>query len=261
MYIDTHAHFDICFEENSLTKTNFISDLSNNEIKYAVQVSIEVEGFDWSYSFAKENRNIFFTLGIHPSSKATDDNLKILSDYVHKVIGNNDRGILFGIGECGLDYYRMRQPKNIQKNSFEYQLDVAEKNNLPVIIHSRDAEKDTLEILRNKKPGIGIMHCFSGDSKSAKKFLDLGFFISFAGNLTYKNAANLHDAASFIPLDRLLLETDAPFLTPVPFRGKSNRPDYVINTYNFIAELRNDNIEKIKTEIYNNFMNICSNYD
>jgi len=248
----------MCLEDRSLTKEKLLSDLKENEIKYAVQVSVDAEGYDWSYTFAKENKNIFFTLGIHPSSRATENDLNYLSLFINKVINNLDREILFGIGECGLDYFRMRQPKNSQINSFEFQIDIASKNDLPVIVHSRDATEDTLNILKKKNPNTGIMHCFSGDSKAAGKFLDLGFYISFAGNVTYNKAMNLQDAASYVPLDRLLLETDAPFLAPVPLRGKKNRPDYVINTYNFIAELRKDDPEKIKYSIHNNFLKIIS---
>jgi TatD DNase family protein len=116
---------------------------------------------------------------------------------------------------------------------------------MPLIVHSRDAMDETLAILRESCKTGGIIHCFSGDRDSARKCMDLGFYISFAGNVTYRAAANLHDAAAFVPLDRLLLETDAPFLTPVPLRGKQNRPDYVIHTYRFIAGLRGEPVERI----------------
>jgi TatD DNase family protein len=256
MYIDTHAHFDLCLEDRSLTEESLLANLQENNVQFAVQVSTEVSGFQWSYEFAKKNTNILFTIGIHPSSRAIEQDLKAMSDFVKKVIDLNDRNIFFGIGEVGLDYYRMHQPKEMQKRSFEYQLDVAKTYNLPVIIHSREATDDTLEILKIKQPRIGIMHCFAGNSAIMKKFLDLGFYISFAGNLTYSKAIDLHDAAQHVPSDRVLLETDAPFLTPVPFRGKKNRPEYVANTYKFFAELRHEKLQNTEDNIYNNFLKI-----
>jgi TatD DNase family protein len=234
-----------------------ISSLKENGLETAVQVSTEPEIFDWSYEFAKRNEGFLFTLGIHPSTKAEDKDLAFLSDFVKKVIEDGHRNMLFGIGETGLDYYRLRQPKNMQVYSFEYQIDLAIKNDIPVIIHSRDALQETLEILKAKRPR-GLMHCFSGDSKAAKEFLDIGFYISFAGNLTYNKAHELHDAAKYVPMDRVMLETDAPFLTPVPFRGKKNRPEYVVHTYKFFAELRNIALQDVINSVHNNFSGFCS---
>ncbi len=254
MYIDSHAHFDMCLKEDekSLTEEKMLRALKENGLATAVQVSTEPEIFDWSYEFAKRNKGFLFTLGIHPSTKAQDIELAFLSDFVGRVIEASHRDMLFGIGETGLDYYRMRQPKNMQIHSFEYQIDLAMNNDIPVIVHSRDAMQETLEILKAKRPK-GLMHCFSGDSKAAKEYLDIGFYISFAGNLTYNKAHELHDAAKYIPLDRVMLETDAPFLTPVPFRGKKNRPEYVVHTYKFFAKLRNIDLQNVIDAVYDNF--------
>ncbi|MFH0975448.1 MAG: TatD family hydrolase [Spirochaetota bacterium] len=259
MFIDSHTHFDMCLEESSLTEEELISRLNKMNIKFAVQISIEPEIFEWSYKLAKKHEGIFFTIGIHPSTKASENDLAGLSGFVRKVIDSGDRNKLFGIGEIGLDYFRMRQPKESQIRSFEYQLNEAKKNNLPVIIHSRNAKDDTLTILKKNTPKVGLMHCFSGDSSVLKEYLDLGFYISFAGNLTYNKAFDLHDAAKYVPLDRVLLETDAPFLTPVPLRGKKNLPEYVIHTYNFFADLRKEDVNKIKERIFNNFSYLLGN--
>ncbi len=253
MYIDTHAHFDLCIENKEVNLDSLITSMKENSIEYAVQITIDAKGLEWSYNLAKKYENIKFTIGIHPSSVASEKELDQLSKFTEKIHTSDDKGLLFGIGETGLDFYRLRQPKGHQINSFENQIDLANKYKLPLIVHSRDAFDETLEILKKKKPEIGIMHCFSGGKDEARKVLDLGFYISFAGNLTYKNAKILHESASFVPLNRLLLETDAPFLTPVPFRGKKNRSDYVIHTYKFLSELRNEPLSKIKEELYNNF--------
>jgi len=254
MYIDTHAHFDLILKDGKISEKDLIENLKLNNIISAVQVSIDVDGLDWSYEFSKkyQKNGILFSLGIHPSSPAGEKNLKYLSDRISIAKSENEE-LLFGIGECGLDYYRLHQEKEMQIQSFEYQIEEAIKYNLPLIIHSRDAMEDTIEILRKYNPGKGIMHCFSGDKKDAEKILDLGFFISFAGNLTYKSASNLHDAAKYIPMDRILLETDSPYLTPVPLRGKKNRSENVIHTYKFLSELKDISIDKVTSKIKENF--------
>ena len=144
MYIDTHAHFDMCMEETSFTEEEMLSRLTDKKIKYSVQISTKPDIFDWSYNFAKKNKDIFFTLGIHPSESIAEDDLISLSKFIQKVLDSNDRKLLFGIGEIGLDYYRMHQPRNSQIKSFEYQLNEANQHKLPVMIHSREAKDDTL---------------------------------------------------------------------------------------------------------------------
>lgn len=258
MYIDTHAHFDLCIKDDSKTEDSFINNLKENNVNYAVQISTDTSSFQWSFDFSSRYRNngIFFTIGIHPSSIANEDSLNEMSNFMNQILNSPDKSLLFGIGETGLDFYRMRQPKELQIKSFYYQLEMAQRFGLPVIVHSRDARDETLKILREFAPVTGIMHCFSGDSKDAGKFLDLGFHISFAGNVTYKNATDLQDAASFVPLDRLLVETDAPFLSPVPLRGKKNMPGNIVHTYRFISELRKQGIEIIEDRVAENFFSI-----
>lgn len=256
MYIDTHAHFDLCLQKEGMTEDILINDLREHGVINAVQVSIDTDGLEWSYNFSRKNHGILFTTGIHPSSRALEKDLLFFSDFTRKVLKNNDGNLLFGIGETGLDYYRMHQPADMQINSFEYQIDTAKKLGFPLIVHSRNAMDETIQILKKKQPGIGIMHCFSGDSKAAGEYLDMGFYISFAGNLTYKKALDLHDAAAYVPIDRLLLETDAPFLAPVPLRGKENKPENVVYTYKFLADLRKENLLTLSDQIYSNFNRI-----
>ncbi len=260
MYIDSHSHFDLCLESSTLSEETLMTGLRDNNISHSVQISIDTSGFQWSLDFAKKYRDhgVMFSLGIHPSSKADEKDLNYLSLFIEQVMKSKNGDLLFGIGETGLDYYRMRQPKKIQLKSFEEQILLANKWKLPLIVHSRDAMDDTLQILRENCPDKGIMHCFSGDRKIARDVLDLGFHISFAGNLTYKNANHLHDAAAYIPLDRILLETDAPFLTPVPMRGKKNRPEYVIHTYKFISDLKKEHQSTIVDRIAKNFNSLIN---
>jgi TatD DNase family protein len=259
MYIDSHAHFDITLEESPISEDLLIQNLELNEISGAVQVGIDIESSRWSYAFAKRHASggILFTIGIHPSSRADAGELQKLDGLLSDIKNGNDSGLIFGIGECGLDYYRKRQDRESQMTSFRYQIDLANRNSLPVIVHSRDAMDDTLGILHDDCKTAGIMHCFAGGMDAARRVLDLGFYLSFAGNVTYRSANLLQESARYVPLDRLLLETDAPFLTPVPFRGQKNRPEYVIHTYRFVSELRGEPLAKIIDAVNENFMEIC----
>jgi TatD DNase family protein len=257
MYIDSHTHFNIVMKRLKCDEKTIIKNLKDHGIIHSVQVAIDLETLQWSYDFAKRNRDagILFTLGIHPSSTAGKKELASLTEIIAGAI-KKDPDLLFGIGECGLDYFRMKQQKYAQINGFAYQISLAKQYDLPLIIHIRDAMTDALEILKSQAPVWGIMHCFPGNRHDAQKAIDSGFYISFAGNLTYKNAHTLHDTAVYVPLDRILLETDAPFLAPVPYRGKKNRPEYVIHTYEFMAKLKKIKYEKVKEQVYENFLRI-----
>lgn len=255
MLIDSHAHFDMILDDKKVTEAELIKSLRYHNIKYSVQVSIEEKGLEWSRDFSKRNyeNGVFYTLGIHPSSPAEDAALQKLAEFTEKEMNTKYGRLLLGIGECGLDFYRMHQPEDMQRRSFEAQIDIAKRNKLPLIVHIRDAMDAGLEIMRRKQAVHGIMHCFSGDSAVAKKVLDMGFMISFAGNVTYKNAVELHDAAAYVPLDRMLLETDSPFLTPVPLRGKPNTPEYIKHTYKFVADLKKITTTKLEESVIENF--------
>ncbi len=259
MYIDSHAHFDLCADDLHTTADSIVLHMAENQVTHAVHVVIDFDGLQWGVDFASKYKNIYLALGIHPSSVADGTTLQqFITTTEHYIARMPDT--IFGIGETGLDYYRMRQPKAMQQESFHAQIQLAKKHDLPVIVHSRDAMQDTYAILKQYSPLKGIIHCFSGDSGDARNFMDLGLYISFAGNVTYKNATNLHDAARFIPLDRLLLETDAPFLTPVPHRGKPNHPGLVIYTYQFIASLKKVALANCIDNIAQNFSNLLNTH-
>ena len=258
MIIDSHVHFNMILRDKTKSEVDLLRSLKYNNIEYALQISVEERDFIWSRDFAKRNYEdgIFYTLGIHPSSQAAEKELKTLSDFADCEMNGKFSRLLFGIGECGLDYYRMHQSKEMQRNSFEAQIDIAKKHKLPLVIHCRDAMDETIRILKDKKYNYGIMHCFAGDSKAAKLVLDMGFVLSFAGNVTYKKAVELHDAVKYVPLDRLLLETDSPFLTPEPERGKSNLPEMVKHTYKFVANSKKVPLPKLEESITENFVRL-----
>ncbi len=258
MLIDTHAHFDMIFEKHEFSEESLMQSMKENGVLHSVQVSIEPEGFQWSLDFARRNEGsgVLFTIGMHPSTAAGPESFTVLSDFTEKVMTSGDRRLLFAIGECGLDFYRMRQKRELQEESFRRQLIEAKKWAIPVVVHSRDAMEETLAVIKESSIENGVMHCFSGGSKAAQKVLDLGFHISFAGNVTYNGAGELHDSARYVPLDRILVETDAPFLTPVPLRGKQNRPEYIKNTYTFIAGLKKIPVEKLAASVQENFLRL-----
>jgi TatD DNase family protein len=185
---------------------------------------------------------VYATIGIHPHSAEEAGgtiyrNLKKLAAHP-KVVG---------YGEIGLDYAKQYAPVDIQHKVFADQLDLAKDLHLPVIIHDREAHQDTMALLREKGPFPtgGVMHCFSGDVELARQVLELGFYISIPGIVTFKNSADLQQVVRDIPLDRILLETDGPFLAPVPWRGKTNRPEYLLYTAAKVAELKNITIDDV----------------
>lgn len=257
MYIDSHAHFDLCAEDHKTHADTIVALMNEHNVSAAVHVVIDIGGLKWGVDFVNKFDNIYLALGIHPSSPADSTILDTFSGAIEQYSKKMPEKI-FGIGETGLDYYRMRQPKKMQQESFHTQIQLAKKYKLPVIVHSRDAMEDTYAILKGYTPLKGIIHCFSGDHVDARKFIDLGFYISFAGNITYKNALTLQQAAQYVPLDRMLLETDAPFLTPVPHRGKPNHPGLVIHTYQFVASLKKMALSNCIDNISQNFSNLLN---
>jgi TatD DNase family protein len=259
MYIDSHCHIDIIARETSQNSAEIINQMKENHISRAVQISIETSGFSWSWELAEEYPGyILFTAGIHPNSKGEQENLDEMERFMEKVLTSGKREMVFGIGECGLDYYRMTRPKEEQHASFHRQIEMAEKWNLPVIIHTREAFDDTMAIIKEHNYTRGVFHCFPGNKDQARLALDTGFYISYAGNVTFKKALDLQESASFVPVDRILLETDSPYLAPVPRRGKTNRPEYVAHTYDFVANLKKIPLEKLIEGVEKNFNDIVS---
>lgn len=201
---------------------------------------------------AEKYENVFASVGVHPhDAKLYDD--KAEETLIN--LTNSEKVIAWG--EIGLDYYYDHSPRDVQREVFIRQIRKAKELDLPIIIHSRDADDETVEILTNEcsyEGFRGIMHCFGGTAKMAESLMKLGFMISFAGNVTFKKAENLRDAAKVVPLERLLIETDCPFLTPIPFRGKRNEPAYVVHTAQFLADFYDVELEKLAKQTTENFL-------
>ena len=196
--------------------------------------------------------SIYATIGVHPHDA------KLFNDAVEEGLLHlvSQSGRVIAWGEIGLDYHYDHSPREVQREVFRRQLRLARKANLPVVIHSRSADDETIDILREELTGYvraGVLHCFGGSLAMARQAIELGFYISFAGNLTFKKAADLRSVALALPLNRLMIETDCPYLTPAPFRGRRNEPARVIETARCLAELQGREVEEIGRLTSENF--------
>lgn len=237
--VDTHAHLD--FNDFAEDREEVISRARNNGIAYIVNVGSDLESSRNSVRLAEKYPFVYAAVGIHPhdADKLDDSVLEELEELA-------SRKKVLAIGEIGLDYYYDNSPRDIQKEAFRKQAKLAEKVGLPFIIHSREADEDTLKILKDSYTGnSGILHCFGSDLKMARECLELGLYLAFGGVITFKNAEELRRVVKEIPLDRILVETDSPFLTPVPFRGRRNESDYVRYVAEKIAEIKGMSIEEL----------------
>ncbi len=232
MLIDTHAHLQM--NDYDPDRDDVIKRAYESDVKCIINASFDLESSWKSVKIVDEADNLYTAVGIHPHDADSLDEDAILALWD---MANHPKVI--AIGETGLDYYRDLSPRHIQRKAFERQIKLALDVNLPIIVHNRDAFNDTLDILNQYKGKLrGVMHCFSGDIGFAEKCIELGFYISFAGNITYSNANMLREVAASVPDSSFFLETDCPYLTPQFKRGKRNEPAYLKAIAKKIAELR-----------------------
>lgn len=264
-YVDSHCHlaFDKIDEfadyDQAMYAVKQLTERANNvRVKYMLAIGTKLSDIDEIRDIANSNEGVFRTIGIHPLEAKIYSEQYSISEVKSVITENisNDHLKLVGIGEIGLDYHYDIESKQIQQKFFELQVEIALKNNLPVCIHSRDAEEDTISILKNY-PGIrGVIHCFTGSSKFAFDSLDLGFYISASGIITFKKSEKLRETIKQIPFDKLLIETDAPFLAPAPHRGKTNEPAFIIYTAEKLAEILQKSYEEIARKTSDNFFKL-----
>ena len=247
--IDTHAHLD--FPELYSKLDLIIKNAKNQNVLKIITISTNLNKIGKIIQISNDYDVVYFTVGVHPNEVLKDkdyENYSLISD-----ISNNLKCV--GIGECGLDYHFGNEDKEKQKLSFITQIKVARDKKLPLIIHSRDADEDMIDILQDEyKKGAfkAILHCFSSGKDLALCGLDLGFYISFSGIVTFKSAKLIQEIACIVPKDRILVETDAPYLAPTPFRGSVNEPKNCFYTAKFLSEIRNSD--------FNDFTNhLCMN--
>jgi len=237
MLIDSHAH--LVSLENL---PEVLQRAQENNINKIVSISSDIPSTEATISLAEEYDYIFATTGVHPHS-ADQMSEEVLMGIDH--FAENDKVV--AIGETGLDYFYMNSEKEVQIDSFTEHIRLGKKHNLPIIIHVRNADQDMIEILTKESAADtpGVIHCFTGDYDTAKKYLDLGYYISFSGIVTYKRSEELREAAKKIPKDKILIETDSPYLAPVPHRGKPNEPSYVKHVAETISNVRGISFDEI----------------
>lgn len=231
MYFDTHTHLDDeRFDED---REQVVQSICDAGVSLAVNIGADMESSEKSIAIAKQYDFIYAAVGVHPhdAEQMTDADIARLEKMTsfEKVVA---------IGEIGLDYYYDNSPRELQKKWFLRQIELAKKLNLPYIVHDRDAHADCMQIIKESGYFRGVMHCYSGSPEMAQELLKLGFYISFAGPVTFKNGKKAKEAAKVIPMDRLLIETDSPYLTPEPHRGKRNDSSYVPYVAKEIAAIK-----------------------
>jgi len=255
IFIDSHCHID--GEAFDADRDVVIKRAREAGVKMMLVVgtgdATDFENFSRVVRLAEKHENIFASVGVHPHDAKTFDaeserRLIELAKSSEKVIA---------WGEIGLDFYYDHSPPEVQKEIFRRQIKIANELNLPIIIHSRDADDETVEILieecAHENFRGGIMHCFGGNPQMAESLMNIGFLISFAGNVTFKKADNLRDSARVVPLNKLLIETDSPYLAPIPFRGKRNEPMFVVETAKFLADFYNVDLKVLAKATTQNF--------
>ncbi len=240
LLIDTHAHLDS--SRFNKDRAEVIKNARDTGVSYIVNIGADLRSSRYSVKLAREYPFIFATVGIHPHDAISLD-ANVLAE-LEKLAGEEK---VVAIGEIGLDYYYDHSPRDIQRAAFIDQLVLAKKLNLPIVVHSREAEEDTISILKEhyRQGGTGILHCFSGSLKMAREALELGFYLAFGGIVTFKNAGGLLEVLEELPLDRILLETDCPYLSPVPYRGKRNEPAYLPYVAEKIGEIKGVSLEEV----------------
>ena len=249
--IDSHCHLD--YEPLFENIDEILKRSKNIGIEKLLTICTTIKSFDKIKHLVKKDKIIYGTYGIHPHEAKND---KVTSDLIINEIKNNNK--IIGIGETGLDFYYNHSDKNDQINSFEEHIKASIKLNIPLIIHSRNAESETLEIFekyKNKKLKI-LMHCFTGSKQFADNLLKFNAYFSASGIITFKNSIELQNIFKSLPLDKILSETDSPFLAPVPMRGKKNEPSFIKYTLDKLSELKNIKFHEMNTHTTNNFNNL-----
>ncbi len=244
---DTHAHIGLIYDD-PIEQLRVVQEAKQVGVTRILSICNSLRDFEQVYANLKSLSGVYYAVGVAPSevmnpgrdwAKTIEESLKLPN--------------VIALGETGLDYYRKFGDKRTQIELFINQLDLAQRMDVPVIIHNREAGKDVLDILSERLPSAGgVLHCYSEDAAYAKKALDLNVYFSFAGNLTYRNARNLHDTVLNIPVDRILVESESPFMVPAEYRGKRNMPSYTPSTIRFLAEMLDMDVEVLAEQLWQN---------
>lgn len=247
MLFDTHAHYDD--EKFDLDRDETIKRAHENGVAYIINAGSDLKSSKRSVELAAMYDFVYAAVGIHPQEADIADEQAL--ELLRKLCGSPK---VVAIGEIGLDYYYDTVPKEVQKKIFIRQIHLARELGLPIVVHDRDAHEDSLNIVKGEKAGEvgGVFHCYSGSTEMARKLLNNNFYLSFGGVVTFKNARKVVEAVRYVPLDRLLIETDSPYLSPEPFRGKRNESAYVRYVAEKIAEIKGISYEEVASVTLNN---------
>ncbi|BDW11112.1 deoxyribonuclease [Polynucleobacter sp. SHI8] len=251
MFIDSHCHLD--FEEFSNQLDEILLNMKNAQVDKALCISVDVVDYPKVLALASNYVHLYATVGVHPDY---EDTIEPTKDWL---VQQAKHPKVVAIGETGLDYYRMNDRPyaslDWQRDRFRTHIAAAIESQKPLIIHTRSASEDTIRILKEEGADQvgGVMHCFTESKEVAKAAMDLGFYISFSGIVTFKNALEIKETCQFVPLDRLLIETDSPYLAPVPHRGKTNQPAWVSHVAEYVAQLKGVSVEQIGQTTSHNF--------
>jgi len=250
--VDSHCHIDrVDLEAFGGSVESMLSHAKELSVNQFLCVCIDLEHFDQVHNLALQHSNIYASVGVHPTEITSKE------PSVEKLIELSSSDRVIAIGETGLDYFRVKKYEaDWQRDRFRRHIRASNESEKPLIIHMRDSKEDIIDILQKENAQSGVMHCFAEDWATAKAALDLGFYISFSGILTFKSAIDLREIAKKVPADRLLVETDSPYLTPVPYRGKPNSPAYTYYVAEKLAEVRNTSIDEIAEATTTNFKNL-----
>jgi len=245
--IDSHCHIN--FPELVSDIDGVMERMAENHVSNALCVSVNLEKFPEVLSLAERYENIYASVGVHPDTQSGED------PTVERLVSLSAHPKVVAIGETGLDYFRTEGDTTWQRDRFRAHIQAAREVNKPLIIHTREAGDDTLGILREEGEGLvrGVMHCFTETLEFARASIDLGFFISFSGIITFKNAQEIRDVAKVVPLESILIETDSPYLAPVPNRGKTNEPSYVRYVLEEVARVKELPIDVVAQATTQNF--------
>jgi TatD DNase family protein len=254
MFIDSHCHID--FPELAARMPEIREKMAANKVTHALCVSVDLPDFPRVLALAEQYPNIYASVGVHPDYEDTPE------PTVGQLVELARHPKIVAIGETGLDYYRLEGDLEWQRERFRTHIRASRESGKPLIIHTRSASEDTIRIMREEGAGTdqggaaGVMHCFTESLEVAKASMEMGFYISFSGIVTFKSAKELQAVALEVPLDRMLIETDSPYLAPVPYRGKMNEPGYVAHVGEFIAKLKGVTVEEVAAATSANFFRL-----
>ncbi|MDQ3260319.1 MAG: TatD family hydrolase [Pseudomonadota bacterium] len=253
MFIDSHCHID--FPELSGNLDQLLENMRAAQVTHALCVSVNLTDWPRVLNLAESHSNLFASVGVHP-----DQSVDETEPSEQDLTGRADHPRIIAIGETGLDYYRLTGDLTWQRDRFRTHIRAARSCGKPLIIHTRAASEDTVAIMREENAGQpgGVMHCFTETWEVAKAALDLGFYISFSGIITFRNAADLREVVRQVPLNQMLIETDSPYLAPVPYRGKTNQPAYVREVAASVSQIRNVPLEVVANTTTENFFRLFS---